>query len=396
MPDSDGAMALQRNDLKKLQELNQLLEEKVIERTQQLMCAKRTWQATFDAFADPLSIVDKDFTIVRTNLAHASYGGQDIRLMAGQKCHQTLFGRSEQCTNCPVSSTLNTGEVAEGEIVDSSRGRIFRMWSVPMQSNEDAEPGCNPDWAVCHYKDVTEEKALQQKVMQSEKMAAIGTLAGGVAHEINNPLGAILAFTQLGLVEASPDTAVHDFLKEIEESAHRCKRIVADLLDFSRQSKGERRAVDLQEVCERVVFLCKTQYDHHNVSLVTEYGSNVPLVLADRHQLQQVLINLVSNAYGALCEPGTIRVATHIEPGVAVIMAVSDDGPGIDELTQSKLFEPFFTTKPEGEGTGLGLAVSYGIVEEHGGTIEVSSKEGHGSTFEVRLPWPVEELTVND
>ena len=374
-------------DVIRLRELNHLLEEKVIERTRLLMRAKQTWEATFDAFVDPLAIVDQKLRIVRTNLAHAKQAGADVRKVNGRPCHQVLFDRTTPCESCPAVQTFATGETASGEVLDVASERVFRMWSFPMPEVESRQ-------AVCHYKDVTEERELQHKLLQSEKMAAVGTLAGGVAHEINNPLGAILAFSQLGLREAKAGSVLHDFLTEIEDSAQRCKRIVSSLLDFSRPSRGERKPVDLRPVVEQAVFLCRTQFRQSRVTIETAFASGPdPVVLGDRNQLQQVLLNLMSNAYHAMEETGgQILVRSAVEEGHAVHLTVEDDGQGIEKRYVEKIFEPFFTTKAEGKGTGLGLAITYSIIRDHGGTIRVDSAVGEGTRFTLRFPWPGEEV----
>jgi two-component system NtrC family sensor kinase len=378
------------SDVDKIRELNQLLEEKVIERTLLLTRAKRTWQATFDAFVDPLSIVDHDMCIVRTNLAFARHCGADVRDINGKKCHQVLFGQNSACTGCPVSQTFASGKAKESEIADEAGGRVFRMWSVPLHADDNDESSGHSQ-VVCHYKDVTDEKELTRRVIQTEKMAAVGTLAGGVAHEINNPLGAILAFTQLAMTEAEEGSSLRDFLQEIESSAERCKHIVASLLGFSRQSHGERKPVVLGEVADRAIFLCRSETMRRNVEVITDYNNKTPKILADGNQIQQVLINLISNASHAIDNNGAITIRTSFVPGKSVSIKVSDNGPGIALEHQEKLFEPFFTTKPEDQGTGLGLSVSYGIVEDHGGKIEVTSKKGKGAAFELIFPWPREE-----
>ena len=376
-------MTRPKPDLHRLREQNQALEEAVIERTQLLMRAKRAWEATFDAMVDPLAIMNAELCIVRGNLAHAAAADKDVRTVNGQRCYETLFGREQPCVGCPASQTLKTGKAADGEVEDRQRGRIYRVWSFPKASDSEGSD------VVCHYKDITEERELQRRLLQNDKMAAVGTLAGGVAHEINNPLGAIMAFAQLGLNDCESGTLLHDFLTEIDQSARRCKRIVASLLDFSRPSRGERRPVELSEVCEQAIFLCKTQFGREPATLLTQYDESVPAILGDRNQIYQVIVNLLSNAYGAMeGKAGKIRVGTRVTPDREIRLFVSDEGTGIEPRYLAKIFEPFFTTKPEGEGTGLGLSITYSIVQDHGGQIEVNSVVGKGTQFELVFPWP--------
>ena len=367
----------------------ELLEEKVNERTRLLVRAKRTWEGTFDAIVDPLAIVDRSFRIVRTNLAHAAVAGRDVRKVNGERCHAVLFGSATPCDGCPVQRTFATLDSAEGEIHDVKRERTYRMWSFPMSSGDQQGRGeTRPDQAVCHYKDVTGEKELQRHLLQTEKMAAVGTLSGGVAHEINNPLGAILAFAQLGLQDAAEGSTVFDFLSEIERNALRCKRIVDGLLTFSRPSRGDRCPVRLDEVVGRAVFLCQHQFAKRQVVVTATHADGVPPVIGDANQIEQVLVNLLSNAYGAVPNGGRIHVSTEVRPGERVVLSVEDNGHGISERHLPKIFEPFFTTRPDGKGTGLGLFITYGIVKDHGGTIQVESRVGSGTRFDVTFPWP--------
>ena len=240
-----------------------MLEEKVIERTTLLMRAKRTWEATFDALVDPITIVDEQLQIVRTNVALAETSGVDIRTVSGRHCYEAFLGRTSPCEECPAQQSFITGEHGESEVSTQDGEQVFRVWSHPMSTTDTEEAGMRQ--VVCHYKDITEEKDLQAQLLQSEKMAAVGTLAGGVAHEINNPIGAIMAFSQLLMQDTEEGSTLHDFLREIEESAKRCKKIVASLLNFSRPSRGERRSVNWVTVVEQSLFLLRTQFKRGQV-----------------------------------------------------------------------------------------------------------------------------------
>jgi len=370
--------------------IDELLEERVNERTRVVTRAKRAWESTFDAIVDLLAIVDDRMRIVRTNIALAAYAEQDVRSLAGRHCYEVLFGKEIPYEGCPVP-TRDIAEVsAAAELRDVVRNRVLKMSSFPMRAAED-EPA--EQHMVIHFKDITEEKALQRQLVQSEKMAAVGTLAGGVAHEINNPIGAILAFAQMGLQDSTKGTSIHDFFEEIEDSALRCKRIVASLLDFSRTSQGRRDPVSLVDVAERALFLCKRRMEERKVRIQRDFLPSTTSVIGDSNQIQQVVLNLLNNAADACSEGGTVRVATEQRAEENVVLIVSDDGDGMPADVQAKIFEPFFTTKPEGEGTGLGLSISYGIMTDHEGTIDVESRIGDGTAFRLVFPWP---QTVGD
>jgi len=241
---------------------------------------------------------------------------------------------------------------------------------------------------VCHYRDVTQERRLQQQIRQSEKLAAVGTLSGGIAHELNNPIGVILSFVQLSKLSPllTGDEELADNMAEIEKAAHRCKRIVEELLQFSRPSMDRQMApVRIHEPLESALFLVSTQRKIREVDVRKFLADDLPLVMGNSNQLVQVFINLIQNAVQAMGQGGTLTLSTGQRNGM-VFASVGDSGTGISAAHMKRLFEPFFTTKAPGQGTGLGLSVSYGIVERHSGRLEVASREGEGSTFTVLLP----------
>jgi len=235
---------------------------------------------------------------------------------------------------------------------------------------------------------VTDERALTRRLIESEKMIAIGNLAGGVAHEINNPLGGILAFSQLMKRDAGRSAQDIESLDLIEESALRCKRIVESLLKFSRRSKVEdRRSFDLSKCVEDAAVLFRAQIKKYpRARLEVNLENELPSVYGDPGQLGQVVLNLLHNGLQALpAGEGTLRVTTGRRDGHCYF-EVTDTGCGIAADHLPRIFEPHFTTKPPGEGTGLGLSIAYRIVEDHGGHFVVDSKVNEGSAFTVMIP----------
>jgi len=233
-----------------------------------------------------------------------------------------------------------------------------------------------------------ELKKAQQKLIQSEKMSSLGLLAGGVAHEINNPLAGIQALAQVLLMENGDGPMAED-LKQIEQAVFQCREIVGNLLSFARQSDdGRREQVFLPAITERTASLVEFELSKKGITLETVFDEDLPLLWANPGQIQQVLINLVINAAQAMEEQGKGRIAVRARAGEddTVIIEVEDQGPGIPDHIRDKMFDPFFTTKPEGEGTGLGLSITYGIVADHGGAIEVESAPGQGALFRIILP----------
>jgi signal transduction histidine kinase len=227
----------------------------------------------------------------------------------------------------------------------------------------------------------------QLKLLQSEKMASLGRLAAGVAHEINNPLAGILIYANILLEETSPEDHRRQDLKEIVDQTLRCKDIVQELLDFSRQTRHRWVMTDLNQSIRQTIGLLGKQDLFRPIQLVEELDPDLPPLVADPGQVNQILMNLIINAVDALKAAGTLTVRTYPLPDSGKIgLEISDTGCGIPEENLSKIFDPFFTTKEVGKGIGLGLSTVYGIVQEHRGTIEVTSRVGQGTTFIIRLP----------
>jgi two-component system NtrC family sensor kinase len=235
-------------------------------------------------------------------------------------------------------------------------------------------------------RDYSRRRQLQHELIQTERLAAIGKLAAGVAHELNNPLSGILAFSQDLLLEAKPDDPDREDYEIIVNETLRCRRIVRDLLEFSRQKPPERQRMQLNYVVSRVLPMVERQASFHNIRFVVDLEDDLPDVYADPHQIQQVLLNLVINARDAMEACGTITIAGRaVDDGSSVEMSVMDTGCGIPEDRLNDIFEPFYSTKGS-EGHGLGLAAVQSVVERHGGRIEVQSKIDAGTTFRITLP----------
>jgi len=229
--------------------------------------------------------------------------------------------------------------------------------------------------------------AMQARVAQSERLASLGMLAAGVAHEVNNPLGGILALTGLTVEEMPKDDPNRENLEEVIRQTERCRDIVKGLLEFSRQSKGNTEPVDLNKVLRDTLSLVGKQALFFNVNVVCQLAPELPPVAADRAQFQQVFINILMNAVQAMHERGTITIESRYNAAAkSVEVAISDTGDGIPPEQIGRIFDPFFTTKESGHGTGLGLSIAYGIVTTHRGSISVASEVGKGSTFTIRMP----------
>ncbi|HSE82934.1 MAG TPA: PAS domain S-box protein, partial [Thermodesulfobacteriota bacterium] len=248
--------------------------------------------------------------------------------------------------------------------------------------------------------DITERKNLQEQLIHSEKMAALGQLISGVTHEINNPLATVMGYAEMFLEEPNLDEQLRKGLRVIYDESNRAKKVIRNLLSFARKHGPDRELIFINEVLERTLNLKEYDFKKNNIEILKDLDPDLPLTLADPNQLQQVFLNLLINAEQVLAAsqdgPRQISVQSRVRngqydtvnPSDARIIEISfnDSGPGISKKNLKKIFDPFFTTKPIGEGTGLGLSVSYGIVKEHGGAIHALSEQGKGTTFVIELP----------
>ncbi len=386
-------MALKRDTHKKFNELSReelekkasvlaVRAKKLEELVEIISRGKYMWESTFDAITAPVQIVSGDYEILRANLTLASVSGKDIAKIIGKRCYEAFAGRDTPCEGCPLRGALEKDAKIVSPLGNEIARRDFEASAYPLTGGETRGS------AVVYYRDVTEERRLQREVIQQEKMAAIGMLAGGVAHEINNPLGGILAFTQLMKRNVGGNESMLSDLEEVERAALRCKKIVADLLDFSRTSKDrERVLVDVNVILEKVFPFLQREMRSYNVELEFRGEPRLPPVLANPDRLQQVFINLMTNACHAMQKGGALFVETSSESnGKRVVIRVKDTGHGISKDICDRIFDPFFTTKEPGKGTGLGLSISYRIVKDHGGEIGCSAAEGGGTIFTVMLP----------
>ncbi|MEM6994922.1 MAG: ATP-binding protein [Myxococcota bacterium] len=232
--------------------------------------------------------------------------------------------------------------------------------------------------------DLRDRRGLERQVLKSQKLAAVGLLAAGIAHEINNPLSGVVGYSKLLLEKPLPE-AIREKVEKIAASGERCRKIVEGVLLFSRQQDGGvRRTVDIKDLLDRVVAIGEYQWRMHNVRVIRDTESVE--IMADADQLEQVVLNLLSNAVDAMPRGGSVRVRLRRCDDDSAELTVADEGHGIPEDIQARIFDPFFSTKEIGKGTGLGLAISYGIVQDHGGDIVVQSSQGRGAEFTVTLP----------
>jgi two-component system NtrC family sensor kinase len=291
-----------------------------------------------------------------------------------------------------ATQKISTGDLTH-KVEVSSKDEIGYLADSFNQMTADLEAANEKliEWGKTLEKKVEERTKelteMQEHLIQSEKLASLGKLAAGIAHEINNPLGGVLIYSHLLLEDTDENSPYYENLKKIVKETSRCKDIVKGLLEFARPKEPEMSLVNIDEIVERSLSIMECQALFQNIKIKKSCVSNLPKIVADSAQLQQVFVNIILNAAEAMNGNGTLTISTFLNrDGTFIEIKFSDTGHGIKEEDQKRLFEPFFTTKEVGKGTGLGLAISYSIIQKHQGTIEVKSEVGKGSTFNVKLP----------
>ena len=343
--------------------------------------SKDEWETAFNALAEGIAVIGPGDTILRSNSALAVLAERTESELVGKPFTETLLGASDAVTQLIESS--HQGERTTPVVVRLERtGRVLRITAAPFAERAGR--------VVLLVEDVTEQRILEAQLIQNDKMASIGQLVSGVAHELNNPLTSIAGLTELLLErELHPDVP-REHLRVIHDQADRAGRIVRNLLTFARKGVPEKTPVDLNDVAARTALLIVYEVQLHGVELEQALSADPVLVLGDRHELQQVLLNLITNAVQAVSglPPGVrrhITITTTREDGQAVLR-VRDTGPGVSPQHASSLFTPFFTTKAAGQGTGLGLSLSYGLVKAHDGVLSYEPPPDGGAEFRVALP----------
>lgn len=346
---------------------------------------KRQWMATVDAIIDPLIIVDKNFRIIKANKAMARIAKHDIKSIVGAKCHEVFAGRKKPCNGCAMMQSWNEKEPKQFTLENAIPGKCHEVTSQPI-FNADGEL----EGMLQVYRDRTDAKRLQEHLLQSEKLASIGLLAGGVAHELNNPLGGILIFSQMLLREMDKKSSHYQDVVEIEAAAQRCKSIVESLLNFARQQPQQREdqteVLDLREALQSALKFAQVGRLGTNVEVESDWDGDALLLRASRNKLIQLFLNLLQNALQAMPQGGTLTLRARRNRKNEAVIEVIDTGVGISPEDLKHIFDPFFTTKGLGEGTGLGLSITHGLVEDLSGKIEVKSKVNKGTCFRVILP----------
>jgi len=346
---------------------------------------QKEWETTFDAMQDCVSVHDPNGKVIRANLALARRLKTAPQKVVGKYCSELYNPAGSNMLPCGHFRSLQSEALIVEEVELPMMGGTFQISVSPWLDKNNCLAG-----SIHVAKDISNEKLLHQKLIQSEKLSAIGELISGIAHELNNPLTGVMGYSQLLQLRQDLDGGAKESLLKINNLALRCHKIVQNLLSFARKQKPERTLIDLNEIIESTIELRNYELQVNNIEISRDLDRNMAKTIADRHQLQQVFLNVITNAEQAMLEShgnGRLLIRTRADrQSGRITVEITDNGPGIPESHLTKIFDPFFTTKEVGKGTGLGLSLSYGIIKEHGGNIYVSSRMGEGSTFVIELP----------
>jgi signal transduction histidine kinase len=356
---------------------------------------KQEIQDILNGIRDLLAVVSPDYRIVYVNKVFNEYF--EIERPEGLHCYEVFRGAAEPCQVCPLRTALETGKPDRTSYIDQrpERSLHFEVVASPMFDDKG-----RVRTVLVSKRDVTMEKEYQAKYYQAEKMATIGLLAAGVAHEINNPLAAISGFSEAlkrrlphlaTLLDKDADQGIledfTDYTTTILEECNRCRDIVGNLLSFSSQKTCKFNTIDLNSLVTDTMKILHHQIAlHPGISLVQDLDPTPVTIRGAQGELKQVLVNLVLNAMDAIDGQGTITIRTCQDRNNHAALVVEDTGQGIAPETLGKLFIPFFTTKTKGHSIGIGLSICYNIIQLHGGEILVCSEPGKGSIFRVVLP----------
>jgi len=350
----------------------------------ELVRSRNTLRSLFDNLPDSLYIIDRKYRLVAVNMARANRVNAEPRQIINHLCYEALYKRSEPCTNCLVAETFynhiitnRTERVWDG----SDHPLEWDITAYPILEEEDEVPQ-----VIIFERDVTEKNMMGAILIQSEKMAAVGQLAAGIAHEINNPLTVVLANAQLlerSLPKDSDDAEAVDL---ISRAGTRALQVVRNLLNFARKEQSEVKPTDINQSIQSALDMLRHEFLERSIEFTFEPGNNLSMIMASPENLSGVWVNILINAMDAMVGiQGKIRIVTQ-QNGNEIRVIINDNGHGIEPEKLKRIFEPFYTTKEVGKGTGLGLSICHRVIKQHGGNILVDSQVGVGTTFTIILP----------
>ncbi|NMC12972.1 MAG: GAF domain-containing protein [Chloroflexi bacterium] len=350
----------------------------------QLLRSRNILRALFDSIPTSIYIIDRKYNLVAVNKDRAFRQNQLPNVLVGRRCYEALYQRENICPDCKVIESLFGGK---------NTNRTKRQWQSEGEP-EEWEISTYPIYddanqvlqAILLEEDVTEKRRLEAAIAQSEKLAAVGQLAAGLAHEINNPLTAIIANTQLLQREIEPEDDKRELVDLIAKAGYRAAQVVRNLLDLARKEQYVFEPTDINETIRNAFSLLHHEFISRSINLIFEPADNLPPITGSPDHLQGVWLNLLTNAMDALESTSSeIRVSSALN-GNEIRVVVSDNGKGIPAERLNRIFEPFYTTKAPGRGTGLGLSLCHRVIKQHGGHILVDSQIDVGTKFTVILP----------
>ncbi len=361
---------------------------------EQIVQSKQDWEDTFESITDMVTIHDKDYNIVRANKAAEKILHLPILSPKGAKCFEHYHGTECPPQGCPSCQSLVSGKPSSFELFEPHLNRFIEIRAIPRLDRNNQLVGL-----IHVVRDITEHRKLEEQLLQAQKMEAVGQLAGGVAHDFNNILTAILGDAYLLEMKLGAGSPFRQYVDDIRTSAERAANLTQSLLAFSRKQILNPKPVDLNSVIRKLHKLT-ARLIGEDIDYKTFLSGSDLTVMADSGQFEQVMLNLITNARDAMPGGGKLSITTKPAlidddyiashgfgtPGKYALTSVSDSGTGMDERTKDKIFEPFFTTKEVGKGTGLGLAIVYGIVKQHNGFILCESVPRKGTAFHIYLP----------
>jgi two-component system NtrC family sensor kinase len=366
---------------------NAWLFQRIRQRHQELLEGRNTLQALIDGIPNPIYTISDDWRLVVVNKTKADQLGVTLESLAGQVCYKAFFGRQEPCEHCNAARTLNETTERHWPVRWIGEDHLPREWAVsayPIPGKQTSSAR-----AVLVWQDKTEERRLESSLMQAGKLAAIGQLAAGVAHEINNPLTAINANAQMLKMVMPVEDENFESVDLIVRAGERAAKVVRGLLDFARQEQYAFTTGDLNESLQEALDLVRYQLQSANITVNNDMDPALPMIVASWEHLKSVWLNLFLNARDALNNATVVPkldITTRAREDGSVLVVIHDNGKGMTTAETLHIFEPFYTTKGPGQGTGLGLATCHRIIEQHGGEITVASKLGEGTSFLITLP----------
>ncbi|MET0011298.1 PAS domain S-box protein [Dehalococcoides mccartyi] len=347
-----------------------------------LLHAAEEWRITFDNISEIVFLLDNDFNIQRANRAFAKALNCQPQEILNKKCYEVLHHTNCPQVNCPKLVASDTQKTQYINYFEETIEKHFQETIDPILDTDGQSLG-----TVHILKDLTEHHKMAAQLMITDRLASVGEMAAGLAHELNNPLTSVIGFSELLQEKKLPEDLQRD-IQIISQEALRAAEVIRNLLAFARRHEPSKDWVDMNVLIHKVLDICNYEQRVNNIHIVTNLDADLPEIKADYFQMQQVLLNIIINAEYFITKAhgeGTIVISSS-RFGDNIRISIKDDGPGMSENVLNRIFDPFFTTKEVGKGTGLGLSIGHGIITQHGGKLYAESSEGKGATFFIELP----------